>query len=342
MQPGRLMQADVLIVGAGPAGLFAAFQCGMAGLSAVVVDSLAQAGGQCAALYPEKPIYDIPACASIGAGELIARLEAQARPFEPRYLFGEQVVTLEGSAGDFVAGTLSGGAIRCGAVLIAAGVGVFRPNKPPLDGIEALEGRGVHFFVEQRAEFEGKRLVIVGGGDSALDWAVSLSQACRSLHLVHRRPKFTAAPSTVEALRRLVEAGRVQLLIPGQVTGIESRDGRLTHVCIGSGQDMQRLQADAVLFFLGLASTLGPIRDWGIDLEQGRIRVDPTTLATSRAGVFAIGDVATYANKLRLILCGFSEAAMAAHAIRRLLRPDEHYVHRHSTQQGIPAIAGQP
>ncbi|TAD87977.1 MAG: NAD(P)/FAD-dependent oxidoreductase [Alphaproteobacteria bacterium] len=331
---------DVAIIGAGPTGLFAVFECGMLKMSTAVVDTLDILGGQCTALYPEKPIYDIPGHPAIDAGVLIERLEQQAAPFKPTYFLGQQVERLTRlEDGRFELATSKGVILQTRAVVIAAGSGAFGPNRPPLAGIEAFEGTDVLYAVRRREDFRGKRVVIAGGGDSAVDWAISLAEVAASVQVVHRRPKFRAAPESASRLAALAEAGRVELVIPYQLEGLEARaDGRLGAVIVKQlDNSTRRLEADVLLPFFGLAMTLGPIAEWGLGLERNHILVDPATCQTSEPGIFAIGDMATYKGKLKLILCGFSEAAMAAHAIHPLVFPGEALHFEYSTSKGVAA-----
>ena len=312
------------IIGAGPVGLFAVFQCGMLKLSAVVIDALAEPGGQCAALYPEKPIYDIPAWPAIEAGALIGQLERQIAPFAPRMLLGRRVERLEGAAGDFVLGTDHGETVRAKAVVIAAGAGAFGPNRPPLDGLAAFEvGGAVQYYVRRREDLRGKRVVIAGGGDSAVDWALALRGVAAHIAVVHRRPKFRAAPESAAQLDAAAARGEVEMVIPYQLHALHGGGGQLQSVEVADLEGATRhLNADVLLPFFGLSMDLGPIAGWGLALERHHVAVTPATCETSAPGVFAIGDVATYPGKLKLILQGFSEAAMAAHAIHPIVHPD--------------------
>lgn len=331
-------RTDVAIIGAGPVGLFAIFECGMLKMRCHVVDALDVIGGQCSALYPEKPIYDIPAHPAIDAADLIERLGEQAAPFEPVFHLGQQVTALTPAAdGRWLVETSAGRRIDARAVIVAAGVGAFGPNRPPLDGLELYEGRCVHYLVRRRQDFEGKRVVIAGGGDSAVDWAISLAEVASRIMVVHRRPKFRAAPESVARMEQLVRDGRIEMVVPYQLSGLEGSGGNLAGVRVATLEGEERLlEADALLPFFGLSMNLGPIADWGLDLERGHILVDPSTCATSAAGVFAIGDVATYPRKLKLILTGFAEAAQAAHAIHPLVHPDEVLHFEYSTTKGVP------
>ncbi|MFZ2003649.1 MAG: NAD(P)/FAD-dependent oxidoreductase [Stellaceae bacterium] len=328
---------DVAIIGAGPVGLFAVFECGMLDMKCHVFDALDMPGGQCAALYPEKPIYDIPGYPRIDAALLVERLLEQAAPFAPAYHLGHPVTGLDRAGDGFVVTTAGGVRVAARAVVIAAGGGAFGPNRPPLDGIEALEGKSVFYLVRRREDFRGKRVVIAGGGDSAVDWALSLAELAERVMVVHRRAKFRAAPESLNRLQQLAEAGRVELVTPYQLAGLDGVDGRLRAVVVADlAGNERRLEADCLLPFFGLATQLGPLAEWGLDFDDSRIAVDPATCATSRAGIFAIGDIATYPGKLKLILSGFSEAAMAAHAIHPLVHPGEALHFEYSTTKGVP------
>ncbi|TWB36885.1 NAD(P)/FAD-dependent oxidoreductase [Nitrospirillum pindoramense] len=336
--PGGVHRTDVCIIGAGPVGLFAIFECGMLKLDCHVVDALDMVGGQCTALYPEKPIYDIPGYPQVEAATLIDRLAEQAAPFNPNYHLGQQVTTLTpGADGRWLVGTDKGTTIDCRAVLVAAGCGAFGPNKPPLDGLDAYEGKSVHYLVRRRQDFAGKRVVIAGGGDSAVDWAISLSEVAERVMVVHRRPKFRAAPESAARLDQLAKDGVIDMVVPYQLAGLEGADGQLTGVTVATldGQE-KTLPADALLAFFGLAMDLGPIASWGLNVEHHHVAVNPATMATNVPGVFAIGDIATYPGKVKLILCGFAEAAMAVHAIHPLVHPGEALHFEYSTSRGVP------
>lgn len=330
-------QTDIAIIGAGPVGLFAVFQCGMLEMRCHLFDALSEPGGQCTALYPEKPIYDIPGYPRIAAGELVDRLVEQAAPFAPVYHLGSPVTRLEAAGNGFRIASEAGARVIARAVILAAGVGAFGPNRPPLPGIEAFEGRSVFYFVRRREDFRGRRVVIAGGGDSAVDWVLSLCEIAERVFLVHRRAKFRAAPQSVARLYELAGSGRVELVVPFQLQGLEGADGRLSAVRVVDLEGgMRRLTADRLLPFYGLATNLGPLAAWNLAREGERIRVDPATCAASRPGIFAIGDVAGYPGKLKLILSGFAEAALAAHAIHPLVHPGEALHFEYSTTKGVP------
>jgi thioredoxin reductase (NADPH) len=329
---------DIAIIGAGPVGLFAIFECGMLRMKCHVIDALDEVGGQCAALYPEKPIYDIPGYPAINAINLVHKLETQAAPFAPVYHLGQRVEKLErvGEAWRLI--TSKGVVIEAKAVIIAAGCGAFGPNRPPLEGIEAYEGKSVHYLVKRKEDFRGKKVVIAGGGDSAVDWALSFADVAEKLYMVHRRPKFRAAPESVSRMEALAAEGKIQMVIPYQLSKLTGQGSELhaVHVETLDGEELV-LPADHLLAFFGLAMELGPIAEWGLNLHMNHIEVNPATLQTSAPGIYAIGDIATYEKKLKLILCGFSEAAMAAHDARNLVYPGEAYHFEYSTSKGVQA-----
>lgn len=331
------IRVDVAIVGAGPVGLFAVFECGMLGLSCAVVDALEAAGGQCAALYPEKPIYDIPGYPVIDAAGLVAKLEEQAMPFKPRMLLGRRVEAVAREGADWRLVTSSGDKIEARAVFVAAGAGAFGPNRPPLPHLADYEGKSVFYLVKRREEFRGKRVVIAGGGDSAVDWALSLAEVAQ-VAVVHRRDKFRAAPESVARMKALATAGRIELVVPYQLAALVGRgDGVLTAVTVEDLDGRRRdLPADVLLPLFGLAASLGPIAEWGLALERHQIAVDPASCETNQPGIYAVGDVAAYPGKLKLILTGFAEAARAAHGAYHRCRPGAALHWEYSTTKGVP------
>lgn len=337
----QIQTTDVAIIGAGPVGLFAVFECGMMRLSCHVIDTLEMVGGQCSALYPEKPIYDIPGFPEILAADLIHNLKAQADPFKPVYHLNQQVMGLTHTPeGEWLLETSTGARIQAKAIIIAAGVGAFGPNRPPLDHLEDFEGKSVFYYVKNREDFRGKNLVIAGGGDSAVDWALSLAPLAKRLTVVHRRAKFRAAPESESKLMQLADEGVIDLAIPYQLEGLKGHEGALEAVVIKSMEGQTRdVPADVLLPFYGLAMNLGPIAHWDLQLNGNHISVIPDSCATNLPGIFAIGDIATYPHKLKLILTGFAEAAQAAHAIRLLVRPDEAYHFEYSTTSGVPHLS---
>ncbi len=326
------IETDVVIVGAGPVGLFAVFELGLLEIKCHLVDILDRPGGQCAELYPEKPIYDIPGYPEISAQGLVDNLMTQIEPFGPQFHFSQMVESLERlDDGRFGLTTDAGTTFRCKAVVIAAGGGSFQPKRPPVPGIEAYEGTSVHYAVRKMEEFRGHDVVIVGGGDSALDWTLNLQPLAKSLTLVHRRDEFRASPDSVAKMRGLVAEQEMQIVI-GQVTALDGADGQVSRVLVKDreGQELE-IPATKVLPFFGLTMKLGPVANWGINLEENLIPVDTAKFQTSEEGIFAIGDINTYPGKIKLILCGFHEAALMAQAIHPLVHPDKRLVFQYTT-----------
>ncbi len=330
---------DVAIIGAGPAGLFAVFECGMLKMSCVLIDALGETGGQCAALYPEKPIYDIPAHPGIEASELIARLEQQIAPFAPQKLLGQRVETCTGAQGDFTLTTSLGNTIHAKAVIVAAGAGAFGPNRPPLEGLPAFEATGaVQYYVKRREALRGKRVVIAGGGDSAVDWALALNGIAKSIHVIHRRPKFRAAPESAAQLDAAAARGEIDMVIPYQLHALHGKNGVLEAVEAADLDGATRqIPADVLLPFFGLAMELGPLADWAFELARHHVVVNPARMESTMPGIFGVGDIVTYPGKLKLILQGFAEAAVAAHAIHPIVYPDVALHFEYSTSKGVPA-----
>jgi thioredoxin reductase (NADPH) len=320
--PVAPIETDALIIGAGPAGLFQVFELGLLGIKSHIVDTLQHPGGQCAELYPDKPIYDIPALPVCGAQELVDRLMQQIAPMGPVFHFGEEVSGLQRQDdGRFFVRTSAGSEFLARTVVVAAGLGSFQPRRLGVEGCDAFEDRQVHYRVRSAAEFTGQRLVIFGGGDSALDWVIDLNGKARSIVHVHRRNEFKAAPASVARMRELVAAQKMEY-IEGVAAGIQVADGRLHGVTVRRTDGaMQDVRADHLLAFFGLHPKLGPIAEWGLELEKKAIKVDTAKFQTSVPGIFAIGDINTYPGKKKLILSGFHEAALAAFAIAEHLNP---------------------
>lgn len=331
----------VTIIGAGPVGLFAAFACGMLGLRCNIVDILPQVGGQCTALYPDKPIYDIPGYPAVSAGDLIENLTAQAKPFAPRIITGQQIKSLKGTVETgFTLETDGGLTLDAKAIVIAGGNGSFAPQRPPLNHLELYEGASVFYTVMDRNAFAGKRVVIAGGGDTAVDWALLLHSLGCKVILVHRRDKFRAAPASVEKLQDLAAKGEIAMRVPWQLHGLEGNPPQITHVLLESADGgLDRIEADILLPCFGIVAALGPLADWGLHLDRHQIAIDQGTSQTSIPGVYAVGDIAAYPHKLKLIATGFAESIQAAHAIYRQLHPEQplHFVH--STDKGVPGKA---
>ena len=325
------VEADCVIVGAGPVGLFAVFELGLLDIKAHVIDILPKPGGQCAELYPEKPIYDIPALPIVTGQGLTDALLGQIKPFGPTFHFGERVDVLQRlDDGRFVLATDGGKAFITKVIVIAAGGGSFTPKRPPLSGIETYEGTSVFYAVRRMDEFRDQDILIVGGGDSALDWTLNLQPIARSITLMHRRDDFRAAPDSVNRMRALVLAGKLQMRL-GQMTGLVGDGQRLRAVtCKGTDGDYE-VKATRLMPFFGLTMKLGPIADWGLDLDQNLVPVDTEKFQTSTPGIFAIGDINTYAGKLKLILSGFHEAALMAQAAHRLVFPGKRLIFQYTT-----------
>jgi thioredoxin reductase (NADPH) len=316
------IQADVVIVGAGPCGLFQIFELGLLGIHAHVVDSLKHPGGQCSELYPEKPIYDIPALPVCGAQELVDRLLQQAKPFNAQFHMGEEVTELKVLEDEtFLLRTSVNTRFHAKTVIIAGGLGSFQPRRLGVEGAEGFEGSRIHYKVKSAAEFTNKRLVIFGGGDSALDWTLEFAGKARSLTLVHRRPDFRAAPASVARMRDLVQHRSIDYVEAiAQSVIAEGGEFRGVRVKRTDGQ-IQELEADHALVFFGLHPKLGPIAEWGLGIDKRAIQVDTEKFQTNIPGVFAVGDINTYPGKKKLILSGFHEAALAAFAVAARLNP---------------------
>src|ERR1700754_1144534 len=327
---------EVLIIGAGPCGLFQVFELGLLGINAHIVDSLAHPGGQCAELYPDKPIYDIPALPVCGAQELVDRLMQQIRPFNPTFHLGQEVTELtRREDGRFLLKTATGTTFNTGAVVLAAGVGSFQPRRIGLQGAEAFEGDHIRYRVRDAHLLHGKRLVVFGGGDSALDWAIELAPKAASLALVHRRPEFRGAPASVLKMRELVEAGRMRH-VEGIPHALNVEGDALRGVTVkGLDGSLVSLDSDHLLVFFGLHPKLGPIAEWGLDLEKKALKVDTEKFQTSVPGIYAVGDINTYPGKKKLILSGFHEAALAAFAIQHHLYPQKKQFLQYTTTSPV-------
>jgi thioredoxin reductase (NADPH) len=328
-QPARIVlvfamtiETDALVIGAGPCGLFQVFELGLLGIHVDLVDSLPAVGGQCTWLYPDKPIYDIPAVPVCTGQGLVESLMKQIAPFKAGMHLGEEVIGLKPEAGRFRGQTSAGKEFLARTVFIAGGVGSFQPRKLKLTGIEALEGNAIHYRVREPGRYRGQNLLILGGGDSALDWALALAPEAAHLTLVHRSDQFRAAPASVAAFRALVSAGKATLLEFGNAVGYRAEGDRLLEVDIKQDNGMvHKLQVDHVFAFFGMSPKLGPIAEWGLEMDRKTIKVDTATFQTNVAGIFAIGDICDYPGKKKLILSGFHEAALAAFAAKALIEP---------------------
>jgi thioredoxin reductase (NADPH) len=326
------IKTDALIIGAGPCGLFAVFELGLLDMKAHLVDILDKVGGQCAELYPEKPIYDIPGIPYITGHGLTEALMAQVKPFGPTFHLGEMVQTIEKIGDPLFRATTDGGKVfEATVIVIAAGGGSFQPKRPPVPGIEAFEEKSVFYAVRRMEQFRDKRLLVVGGGDSALDWTLNLQPIAKRVTLMHRRDQFRAAPDSVNKMRALVAEGKIDLKL-GQVAGLEGDGGILTAALAKPDKgDPYRVECDALLPFFGLTMKLGPVANWGIAMDDELIPVDTAKFETNIPGVFAIGDINTYPGKLKLILCGFHEVALMAQQAYHYVFPDKRLVFQYTT-----------
>ncbi len=328
---GGAIVTDVVIIGAGPCGLFAVFELGLLDIKCQVIDILDRAGGQCTELYPEKPIYDIPALPIVTGQELTDRLLEQIKPFNAGFHFSQMVTELRKlDEGDFEVKTDAGTVFRSKVVVIAAGGGSFQPKKPPIPGIDAYENTSVFYAVRKIEAFRGKDVLIVGGGDSALDWTLNLHPVAKSLTLLHRRDDFRAAPDSVNKMRKLVADGQMALKI-GQVTGLKGEGGMLSAAVCKGAEGVFEVQTNAMLPFFGLTMKLGPVAEWGINLNENLIPVDTAKFETSIPGIFAIGDINHYEGKLKLILSGFHEAALMAQQAFHTVHPGERLLFQYTT-----------
>jgi thioredoxin reductase (NADPH) len=326
------IKTDVLIIGAGPCGLFAVFELGLLDIKAHLVDILDKSGGQCAELYPEKPIYDIPALPVVSGQGLTDALMKQIEPFKPTFHLGEMVEAIE-RIGDpaFRVTTDQGKVFETKLIVVAAGGGSFQPKRPPVPGIEAYEGTSVFYAVRKMEQFRDKRLLIVGGGDSALDWTLNLAPIAKRLTLMHRRDQFRAAPDSVNKMRALVAEKKMDFVL-GQVTGLEGGDGQVTAALAKPDKgEAYRIECDAMLPFFGLTMKLGPVANWGVKLDDDLIPVDTAAFESNLPGLFAIGDINTYPGKLKLILSGFHEAALMAQKAYHYVYPDKRLVFQYTT-----------
>jgi len=324
-------ETDCVIIGAGPCGLFAVFELGLLDIKAHLIDILDKPGGQCAELYPEKPIYDIPGLPIVTGQGLTDALMAQIKPFGATFHLGERVDALSREPdGRFRLTTDIGKQFLCKVIVIAAGGGSFTPKRPPLEGIEAFEGTSVFYAVRRMEDFRDRDVLIVGGGDSALDWTLNLAPIAKSLTLMHRRDEFRGAPHSVEQMRGLVAEGKVRLLI-GQATALAGANGQLEAVTVKTKAGDERLAIDRMLPFFGLTMKLGPVANWGLNLNENLIPVDTEKFETSEKGIFAVGDINTYPGKLKLILSGFHEAALMSQAAHRIVHPDKKVLFQYTT-----------
>ncbi len=333
-----MIQTDLLIVGAGPVGLFSVFEAGLLKMRCHLVDYLPQVGGQLSEIYPKKPIYDIPGYPSILAQELVENLIKQIEPFKPTYTLGERIETLEKKGeGDFMLLTNLGTKIQAKAVIIAGGLGCFEPRKPDVVDLEKFEnGKGVNYMILDPEKYKGSNMVIAGGGDSALDWTIFLSDICSELTLVHRSESFRGAPDSFNKVMQLAEKGKIKLLLNTNILSVSGNDvlEKVELINIKT-QEKISIKTDYLIPLFGLSPKLGPIENWGLNLDKNAIEVNTEDYSTGVSGIYAIGDINTYKNKLKLILCGFHEAALMSHSVYKYINPGIKYTMKYTTVQGV-------
>jgi thioredoxin reductase (NADPH) len=327
----KVIETDVVIIGAGPVGLFAVFELGLLDMKCDVIDILDKPGGQCAELYPDKPIYDIPGIPEISGGELTKSLLEQIKPFNPEFHLSTIVSELKQINDDlWEVVTDSDKIFHTKVIVIAAGGGSFQPKKPPIDGIDDYEGKSVFYSIKNIESFYNKEIAIVGGGDSALDWALTLHKKSKNLTLIHRRKEFRAAPDTVNKVMKLIDDGSINFEL-GQVKELVGSDGQLNKIICKDKEEEKEIKCEAMLPFFGLTMKLGPVANWGLNLEQNLIKVNTETFETNQKGIFAIGDINYYPGKLKLILCGFHEGALMAQKAHQYIYPDKKVIFQYTT-----------
>jgi thioredoxin reductase (NADPH) len=337
-----MIQTDILIIGAGPTGLFTVFEAGLLKLRCHLIDALPQQGGQCSEIYPKKPIYDIPAYPEILAGDLTDKLMEQIKQFEPGFTLGERADTIEKQEdGSFIVTTNKGTKHRAPVVAIAGGLGSFEPRKPPIPGIADYEDKGVEYMIKEPELYRDKDVVIAGGGDSALDWSIFLTDVAKSVTLVHRRNEFRGALDSVDKVQELKDAGKINLITPAEVKGIVG-DNKVEGVLIEQkDKEAFTLKCDHLIPLFGLSPKLGPIGNWGLEIEKNAIKVNNALdYQTNIPGIYAIGDVNTYPGKLKLILCGFHEATLMCQSAFQRIYPDKKYVMKYTTVGGVDGFDG--
>lgn len=333
-----MIQTDLCIIGAGPVGLFAVFEAGLLKMRCHLVDALPQVGGQLSEIYPKKPIYDIPGFPEVKAQGLVEGLLKQIEPFKPTYTLGERVEGVVRENDGFTITTSRSTQIYCKAVVIAAGLGSFEPRKPDLQGLAHFEGKGVEYMVRDPETFRGKKLVIAGGGDSALDWTIHLSDIAQRVTLVHRNETFRGAPDSAEKVYALAKSGKIDLLLSSNLCEVNG-NGVLDSVSVADKQkQVTTIQADHLIPLFGLSPKLGPLANWGLNLDKNAIVVNTVDYSTNEPGIFAIGDINTYPGKLKLILCGFHEAALMAQSAFAFVYPDQKISFKYTTVNGVNAF----
>lgn len=330
-----MIKTDIIIVGAGPVGLFAVFEAGLMKLRCHLIDAIPQAGGQLSEIYPKKPIYDIPGYPSVLAGELVDKLMEQAEPFKPGFTLGERAETIEKQEdGTFIVTTAQGTQHHAPVMMIAGGLGSFEPRKPLIENLSDYENKGINYIVKDPEQYEGQEIVISGGGDSALDWAVYFAERNGFVHLVHRSDRFRAHKDSVGKAYELEKAGKLKMYTFSEVKGLEGNQD-LERVVIESKTEKTTIDTKLWFPLFGLSPKLGPIGDWGLEIEKNAIVVDTFDYQTNRPGIFAVGDVNTYPGKLKLILCGFHEATLAVQTAYKIINPDKKFTLKYTTVQGV-------
>lgn len=334
-----MISTDILIIGAGPCGLFTVFEAGLLKLKCHLLDVLPQPGGQLSEIYPKKPIYDIPGYPEVLASDLVQNLMHQIAPFHPGFTLGEKAETiLKDEEGKFLVTTNKQTKIKASVIAIAGGLGCFEPRKPPITGIEKYEDHGIDYFVKDPEQYEGKDIVIAGGGDSALDWAIYLANGAKSLYLIHRRTEFRGALDSVEKVHALANEGKIKLITEAQVTGLTGEDHLQSILVKHDKQGDIELKADYFIPLFGLTPKLGPIADWGLNIENQAIAVNTVDYSTNIPGIYAIGDINTYPGKLKLILCGFHEATLMCQSAFKYIYPDKKLSFKYTTVTGISEL----
>lgn len=336
-----MIKTDILIIGAGPTGLFAVFEAGLLKLKCHLIDALPQPGGQCAEIYPKKPIYDIPGFPEVLAGDLVDNLMEQIKPFDPGFTLGERAETIEKQDdGSFIVTTNKGTKHHAPVVAIAGGLGSFEPRKPLLENLDQYEDRGISYIIRDPEVYRNKRVVIAGGGDSALDWSIFLADVASEVTLIHRRNEFRGALDSVEKVEELKKLGKINLITPAEITKLHG-NGHLEAVTVKVNTEEQLLETDHFIPLFGLSPKLGPIANWGLEIEKNAIKVDNTLdYQTNIPGIYAIGDVNTYPGKLKLILCGFHEATLMCQSAYKRIFPEKRYVMKYTTVSGIDGFDG--
>jgi thioredoxin reductase (NADPH) len=334
-----MITTDICIIGAGPVGLFTVFEAGLLKMRCHLIDALPQIGGQLSEIYPQKPIYDIPGYPEIKAQELIDRLMEQIAPFDPGFTLGERVEELEKQEdGSYIVRTNEGTAVHCQVVAIAGGLGCFEPRKPEIAGLEDFEGKGVAYMVKQPEQFRDKNIVLAGGGDSALDWTIYLADVAKKVTLVHRGDTFRGAPDSAEKVFDLAKEGKINLVLQSNVLSISGSEHVESITLVGKDKEEKILETDYLIPLFGLSPKLGPLANWGLNIDKSAIEVNTFDYSTNVERIFAIGDINTYPGKLKLILCGFHEAALMVQSAFKFVYPDQKLSFKYTTVYGVNAF----